>query len=103
MALSKWKWLLEVAYKRLLQELGKLGASITHASPSIKNYMGFGLFPIAGVTIGLAMLIKRHPAFANIEPVIINAILASVIINEIIAPPLTKLAIFRAKEAYKRN
>jgi len=81
----------------------RLGASITHASPSIKNYMGFGLFPIAGVTIGLAMLIKGHPAFANIEPVIINAILASVIINEIIAPPLTKLAIFRAKEAYKRN
>jgi len=33
----------------------------------------------------------------------INAILASVIINEIIAPPLTKYAIFKVGEAFKKK
>lgn len=81
----------------------KLGAKISKAPRSVSKYLGLGLFPIAGVTIGLAMLIKQHPAFASIESVMINAILASVIINEIIAPPLTKLAIFRSGEAYKMD
>lgn len=81
----------------------RLGATISKAQPSIKNYLGFGLFPIAGVTVGLAMLLKQHPAFKDIETILINAILASVIINEIIAPPLTKLAIFRSGEAYKKD
>jgi Kef-type K+ transport system membrane component KefB len=79
----------------------RIGGAISKAPSSVKNYLGFGLFPIAGVTIGLAMLIKQHPAFHSIESVMINAILASVIINEIIAPPLTKFAIFRSGEAYK--
>jgi hypothetical protein len=33
----------------------------------------------------------------------VNAILASVIINEIIAPPLSKFAIFKAGEAFKKD
>jgi len=78
-----------------------IGASISKAPASIKKYMGFGLFPIAGVTIGLAMLIKDHPAFSSIESIMINALLASVIINEIIAPPLTKFAILRSGEAHE--
>ena len=80
-----------------------IGASISRAPLSIKKYLGFGLFPIAGVTIGLAMIIKQHPAFSSIESIMVNAILASVIINEIIAPPLSKFAIFKAGEAFKKD
>ena len=80
-----------------------IGASISRAPSSIKKYLGFGLFPIAGVTIGLAMIIKQHPAFSSIESIMVNAILASVIINEIIAPPLSKFAIFKAGEAFKKD
>lgn len=80
-----------------------IGASISRAPLSIKKYLSFGLFPIAGVTIGLAMIIKQHPAFSSIESIMVNAILASVIINEIIAPPLSKFAIFKAGEAFKKD
>jgi len=80
-----------------------IGASISRAPLSIKKYLGFGLFPVAGVTIGLAMLLKQHPAFSSVESIIVNAVLASVIINEIIAPPLSKFAIFKAGEAFKKD
>ena len=80
-----------------------IGASISRAPSSIKKYLGFGLFPVAGVTIGLAMIIKQHPAFSSIESIMVNAVLASVIINEIIAPPLSKFAIFKAGEAFKKD
>jgi len=81
----------------------RLGGAVSHAPAEVRKYLGFGLFPIAGVTIGLAMLIKEHQAFSNIASIMINAILASVIINEIIAPPLTKYAIFKAGEAGRRE
>jgi len=80
-----------------------LGASISHSPLAIKKYLGFGLLPIAGVTVGLAMLIKQHPAFSSVESIMINGILASVIINELVAPPLTKYAIFKAGEALKEK
>lgn len=79
----------------------RIGGAISHAPVNIKKYLSFGLFPIAGVTIGLSMLIKGHEAFSNIASIMINAILASVIINEIIAPLFTKYAIFKAGEAGK--
>ncbi len=81
----------------------RLGGAISHAPPEVSKYLGFGLFPIAGVTIGLAMLLKEYQAFSNVSDIMINAILASVIINEIIAPPLTKYAIFKVSEAGKKD
>ncbi len=80
-----------------------VGASFSHAQPIIKKYLSFGLFPIAGVTIGLAMLIKQHDAFSSMSSIMVNGILASVIINEIIAPPLTKYAIFKSGNAFKKD
>ncbi len=80
-----------------------IGASFSHAQPAIKKYLSFGLFPIAGVTIGLAMLIKQHDAFSSMSSIMVNGILASVIINEIIAPPLTKYAIFKSGDAFKKD
>ncbi len=81
----------------------RLGGSISHAPPGVTKYLSFGLFPIAGVTIGLALLIKEYPAFSDISNIMINAILASVIINEIIAPFLTRYAIFKVGEAGKKD
>ncbi|MBC7332988.1 MAG: cation:proton antiporter [Actinobacteria bacterium] len=80
-----------------------VGATISGSSPSVKKYLGFGLFPIAGVTIGLSMLLKRYPAFAGIENIMINGILASVIINELIAPFLIKFALFKTGEASRAD
>jgi Kef-type K+ transport system membrane component KefB len=80
-----------------------LGASISHAPLVIKKYLGLGLLPAAGVTVGLAMLIKQHPPLLGVEDVMINSVLASVIINELVTPPFAKYAIFKAGEAFKRG
>ena len=81
----------------------RIGASIARSSLVIKKYLGFGLLPKAGVTVGLAILAKQHPAFSGIGNIMISAVLASVIINELIAPLLTKYAIFKAGEATKEK
>jgi NhaP-type Na+/H+ or K+/H+ antiporter len=82
-----------------------IGASISKAPVSFKKYLTFGLFPKAGVTIGLALLIKEHVALANanVVNIVINAIIASVILNELIAPPLIKFALIKSGEAYKKD
>lgn len=77
----------------------RIGATISHAPESVKKYLGLGLLPKAGVTIGLVLLAKQNPAFSAIGPIMVNGVLASTIINELIAPPLTKYAIFKSGEA----
>jgi hypothetical protein len=63
----------------------------------VKKYLGFALLPKAGVTLGLVVLAAR--LFPALGSIMISAVLASVIINELFAPPLTKYAIFKAGEA----
>ncbi|MEN3189949.1 MAG: cation:proton antiporter [Atribacterota bacterium] len=79
----------------------RIGATISNAPSVIKKYLGFGLLPKAGVTVGLALLAKQHLTFSGtkIGNIVLSAILASVIINELIAPPLTKYALIKSGEA----
>jgi len=77
----------------------RLGATISQAPDVIKKYLGLGLLPKAGVTVGLVLLAQDSPSFSQVGSLMVNAVLASVIINELIAPPLTKYAIFKAGEA----
>jgi Kef-type K+ transport system membrane component KefB len=75
----------------------RIGATISHAPAVIKKYLGLALLPKAGVTLGLALLAQRtFPIMGNL---IFNGVLASVIINELVAPPLTKYAITKSGEA----
>jgi len=75
----------------------KIGAIISQAPDAIKKYLGLALLPKAGVTLGLALLARESfPVFGNL---IFNGVLTSVIINELVAPPLTKYAITKAGEA----
>ena len=79
----------------------RIGASISHAPSVVKKYLGFCLLPKAGVTVGLAILAKQHPAFSSIRNIMVSGILTSVMINELIAPPLMKYAVFKAGETFK--
>ena len=74
----------------------RMGAKVSHTSDSVKKYLGLALLPKAGVTVGLALIAASE--FPTFGTVILNAVLASTIINELIAPPLTKYAIFKAGE-----
>ena len=75
----------------------RIGATISHAPAVIKKYLGLALLPKAGVTLGLALLAQR--TFPILGDLIFNGVLASVIINELVAPPLTKYAITKSGES----
>ncbi|MBN2238512.1 MAG: cation:proton antiporter [Dehalococcoidales bacterium] len=75
----------------------RTGAFVSHASDSVQKYLGLGLLPQAGVALGLSLVAKEaFPAFGDI---IVNGVLASVIINELITPIFTRLAIIKSGEA----
>jgi len=74
---------------------------LAKAPEVIRRYLGFALLPKAGVTIGLALLASK--SFPSIGVVLLNGVLASTIINELIAPPLTRYALFKAGEAYAKT
>ncbi len=64
----------------------RLGATISNA-------------PKAGVTVGLILLAKDTFNSSPISAIMVNAVLGSVIVNELIAPPLVRYALTRAGEA----
>ena len=74
----------------------RLGGKISGAPDVVKKYLGLALLPKAGVTIGLGLLLE--PIFPEYGVIMFNALLASTIINELVAPPLAKYAIFKAAE-----
>ncbi len=80
----------------------KIGANLAHSPPVIKKYLGYALLPKAGVTVGLVMLVQ--PILSpEVAEILINGILASVIINELLSPPLVKYAIIKAGEAFREQ
>lgn len=75
-----------------------IGAKWTRAPVALQRYLGIALFPQAGVTVGLVLLARDifpQPELANI---LVNAVIGSVILNELIAPPLLKFALLKAEQ-----
>jgi Kef-type K+ transport system membrane component KefB len=79
----------------------KVGASFSHAPEVVKKYLGLGLLPQAGVTIGLIFLAQPLIKNPTISGAMINAVLGSVIINELIAPPFVKYVLQKSGECAK--
>lgn len=80
----------------------RLGAALSHAPSVVKRYLGYGLLPSAGVTLGLIFMARslvQPPVFE----MMVNAVLASVILNELVAPPLVKYALKAAGEGVEAN
>ncbi|NPV80659.1 MAG: hypothetical protein HPY52_10350 [Firmicutes bacterium] len=74
-----------------------LGATITEAPRSVRKYLGLGLMPQAGVTLGLSLLVKQQ--FPEIGEFISTTVVASTVIYELIGPVCSKLGITLAGEA----
>ncbi len=84
---------------RFIGKLGGtfLGGKISKASPQIYQNLGLTLLPQAGLSLGLIFL--AQPILpAEIFDILLNAMLLSIVLNEIISPPLVKWAITRAGE-----
>lgn len=74
------------------------GSVISKAEPEVKKYLGFTLFPQAGVAIGLATLASQEfaediPEYAS---VLLAVILLATIVYEILGPVLSKIALTKA-------
>ena len=74
----------------------RIGAKISHASDSVRKYLGLALLPQAGIAIGLSLLAAIE--FPTFGAILLNGVLAAVIINELVTPPLTKYALVKAGE-----
>ncbi|HHV37760.1 MAG TPA: cation:proton antiporter [Candidatus Cloacimonetes bacterium] len=82
-----------------------LGGAALKTDKHIRNYLGIGLFPQAGVAIGLVLFVQGSPLVHGISPEMhlevvkmINIVLMSVFVNEILGPPLAKHAILKSIE-----
>jgi Kef-type K+ transport system membrane component KefB len=76
-----------------------VGAKISNTPRNVGKYLGLGLFPQAGVTIGLVLIAEEIFPATPVASILVNAIIGSVIINELIAPPLLKYALLKAGES----
>lgn len=86
----------------------RIGAKISHVSRPIKTYLGFCMVPQAGVAIGLVLMIQASPMIADLSHIygasismMVNIVLLSVFVNELIGPSLSRFAIVRAMEQMK--
>ncbi len=76
-----------------------LGALIGKMEKRIRNYIGLGLVPQAGVALGLAILVRNE--FQNtIGHAFLTTIVATTILYEIFGPLFTKYALQKTGEIY---
>ena len=80
----------------------RTSASISKAEPNVKKFLGITLFPQAGVALGMAAMVGD--VFGKTDPIaemVLNIVLFSVLIYEIVGPFLTKLSLEKAGEIDK--
>ena len=75
------------------------GAVLAKAGVAVRRYLGFALIPQAGVAIGLMLVAQQSPEFSPYRRIIVDIVLASVALNELVGPPLAAYALRRAGEA----
>ncbi len=69
------------------------GAWAGGASRNVRRWLGFGLAPQAGVAVGLALTLSHNPVFQEMRSMIVNVILGSTLINELLGPLAVKFAL----------
>jgi hypothetical protein len=76
----------------------RLAAGWCRAPAAVSRYIGLGVIPQAGIAIGLALSLLNHPTFAEQGLLIVNVILASTLIYELLGPIATRYALLKAGE-----
>ncbi|HEB12180.1 MAG TPA: cation:proton antiporter [Actinobacteria bacterium] len=84
------------------------GATISGAPTVVRKYLGFGLLSQAGVAIGLS--IEAAQTFRDLGApglalalLAVNVIAGTTFIFQVLGPPLTRMAIFKAGEAGRKS
>ncbi len=82
-----------------------VGCTMSGIGKPIRENLGWCMLPQAGVAIGLVLLIQASPLMQGLsagqQAVIhnmVNIVLLSVFVNELVGPPLSKMAIIRGNQ-----
>lgn len=75
-----------------------MGAYLAGAPRDVARWLGFGLVPQAGVAVGLALTLSQQSAFEVVGPLIINVILGTTVLYELIGPFAVRYALYRTGE-----
>lgn len=76
-------------------------AKMTESEPQVQKYLGFTLFPQAGVAIGLATTASQELGVLGLEKqssLILAVVLTATIIYELLGPVITKISLQKAGE-----
>jgi Kef-type K+ transport system membrane component KefB len=86
-----------------------VGTLATKSPAVVRRYLGFCLFPQAGVAIGLALFLQTSPLLLQSSPEvrqmllsIVNIILMTVFINELIGPVISRFGIVKGVDIERR-
>ncbi|HVK69371.1 MAG TPA: cation:proton antiporter [Polyangium sp.] len=79
----------------------RFGARVAKVDPAVAGRIPFGMFPQAGVAIGLANLVAS--SFKPWGPGAATLILGTIVINEMLGPVLFRMALSRAGEIGKKR
>jgi len=81
----------------------RLGARISCAPQVVKKYLGLALLPSAGVAVGLVLEAEEIFGPTYLSEVMVNAVLGSVIINELLAPFFVRFSLIKAGETIHKK
>ncbi|PRY77139.1 cation:proton antiporter [Alkalibacterium olivapovliticus] len=90
----------------IARSIGKYAGSLifsqfTNVNKKIRPYLGLGLFPQAGIAIGLATIAER--SLPNVSGAIIGVILTGAVFFEIVGPMITGYALKAVDETKKER
>jgi len=81
-----------------------LGAVLSGADPQVRRNIGLGLLSQVGIAIGLSLVVANEfsaygEAGRRLAVTVINVLLATTVVTEVVGPWLTRQALIRAGEA----
>ena len=95
---------------RIIGKVGgaALGGAIARAPRAVRSNIGFGLLSQVGIAIGLSLVVAKEfapygEAGRTLAVTVINILLATTVITEIVGPMLTRYALIRSGEAGKQG
>lgn len=74
------------------------GARVAGAPPQVSRWLGLALMPQAGVAVGLVLTLAQYPFLAPVGPVVVNVILGTTMLYELVGPFAVLFALGRAGE-----
>lgn len=80
-----------------------LGAKLSGALPVVRKYVGLSLWPQIGIAVALAIIVEKDfsplgKEGQHLAKLVMNILLFTTVITEIVGPIATKFALLKAKE-----